>query len=484
MKDKISFCTVIILNYFGEKVLRNTIDSLLALNYPKDRYEIIIVDNNSSDKSREIINQYTEQEKNIKPLFLNENRGFAGGNNEGIKIAKGEYVILLNNDCVVERNWLLALVETAKKDNKIFAVNSKIVLYPKYFLLKVKIDPNIILTEGLIEKSPLCELNGNKKIKVLPIEQNQQYSLEIPVDYQECKKTEVTLRFQVNAKSIKKEIYKELIGIDGAYFKVLEYKIKNNILEMRLLVSFLNNGNNGGLLEKIQNAGIVVFQEGSGRDIGAKIIEQKQYYEYDFGQYEEEKEVYAACGAAVLYNKKILDKIGNLDKSFFMYYEDVEISERARLRGYKIIYCPKAVVRHLHAFSSREWSNFFIYQAEKGKLLHVFYHFPFHVFLKEYFILILKIGEVWLKIIKGFTDVQRIVKFVKGLVSVAFGIKGSSEKEKTDLGKVLQYIKILMYFPLHLPILFVERYFKHKGIHLGEINGNYQDILKGRWLFN
>ena len=81
---------------------------------------------------------------------------------------------------------------------------------------------------------------------------------------------------------------------------------------------------------------------------------------------------------------KALEKIGFLDDSFFMYYEDVEICERARFFGYKTLYCPSATVHHLHALSSTEWSPFFIYQSEKGRLLHILYHFPFKIFLIEY----------------------------------------------------------------------------------------------------
>ena len=109
-----------------------------------------------------------------------------------------------------------------------------------------------------------------------------------------------------------------------------------------------------GNTNKIQNAGIRIFANGYAQDIGAIPNNKIQDYEEDRGQYDKEREVDAACGAAVLYRKSILDKIGLLDGSFFLYYEDVEISERAKKQGYKIIYTPKATVHHLHAASSNE----------------------------------------------------------------------------------------------------------------------------------
>jgi len=137
--------------------------------------------------------------------------------------------------------------------------------------------------------------------------------------------------------------------------------------------------------DKVQNAGIIMFDNGSGRDIGAVVRYYTQDYERDLGQYDKQKEVYAACGAAVLYRKSIIDKIGLFNDDFFMYYEDVDVAERARLSGYSVIYQPTAVVRHMHALSSEEWSPFFIYHAEKGRLVHLFHHFPLWVCFQEFF---------------------------------------------------------------------------------------------------
>lgn len=311
------FCSVIVLNYQGEKFITRTLDSLIKLDYPKDKYEIIVVDNASQDKSREVIENYidsgskpgmtkdnvipTEVGIHIKSIYNPRNLGFAAGNNIGIRKAKGEYVVLLNNDCVVEKEWLKELVKTARKDEKIFAVNSKIML---------------------------------------------------------------------------------------------------------------------GSTNKIQNAGIRVFPDGYARDIGAVPKDKKQDYEEDRGQYEVERDIDAACGAAVLYRKSVLDRIGLMDERFFLYYEDVEISERAREQGYRIVYSPKAVVRHEHAASSGEWSPFFIYQTERGRLMHVLLHFPAVRFLAEY-------GKFTLK----------------SILRLAFGIKHPKRFRQQ-----LQYFRVALFF--------------------------------------
>lgn len=68
--------------------------------------------------------------------------------------------------------------------------------------------------------------------------------------------------------------------------------------------------------------------------------------ELDKGKYDQPEEVFAACGGSVLYRATALDKVGLFDEDFFAYYEDVDISFRARLAGYKVYYQPKSIVFH------------------------------------------------------------------------------------------------------------------------------------------
>jgi GT2 family glycosyltransferase len=95
--------SVIIVNYNGQKWLKKCFDSLLDQTY--NNFEIIFVDNNSSDESIEFLEK-TYKDKRIKIIKHKENSGFAGGNNIGIKEAKGDYVLLLNNDTWVEKDFL------------------------------------------------------------------------------------------------------------------------------------------------------------------------------------------------------------------------------------------------------------------------------------------------------------------------------------------------------------------------------------------
>ncbi|MDP3034340.1 MAG: glycosyltransferase family 2 protein [Methanobacteriaceae archaeon] len=62
--------------------------------------------------------------------------------------------------------------------------------------------------------------------------------------------------------------------------------------------------------------------------------------------YNHQRKTFSACAGAAIYRKSVFDKIGLFDENFFAYMEDVDISYRARIHGYKCIYCPEAVVYH------------------------------------------------------------------------------------------------------------------------------------------
>lgn len=110
--------SVIILTYNNLNLNKICIDSVLKKTaYPN--YELIIVDNASSDGTVKYLEQLNKEKHNHVKIILNkENLGFAAGNNVGILHSSGKYVVLLNNDTVVTRGWLTNLVKHMEKDEK------------------------------------------------------------------------------------------------------------------------------------------------------------------------------------------------------------------------------------------------------------------------------------------------------------------------------------------------------------------------------
>lgn len=476
---KYPFCSVIVLNYYGEKVVSDTLDSLLALNYPKDSYEIIVVDNDSRDKSREILEKYSKLNSNIRLFWLSENRGFSKGNNYGIRQSKGEFVVLVNNDCRVDKAWLSELVKTAQKSKDIFAVNSKILLYQKFVNINFKLNPKLIPVYVWLSGSKLFK-DSKSKIAYLPFwkkpsSAGMNYTLcnfEAYFDPFYDESIEITLLLNSRGFKLTKATQNDIAVFDSSAVEITKVNVDGDDIECKIKINLKDHKLKNSSSDKIQNAGIMVFQDGYARDIGALVRDSQQYYEFDNGQYGREREVYAACGAAVLYRKKILDKIGLLDESFFMYYEDVEISERARFAGYKSMYSPDAVARHFHALSSKEWSPFFTYHVERGRLMHVFYNFPLSVFFAQYILFNLMHLAFLIKVILSFRKFFYVVRSRK------------NPEGETKFQRRVQVIKALLFFAVNSPELFYKKWRLSKTRLPGAVTGNYKKITEGYWYFN
>ena len=95
--------------------------------------------------------------------------------------------------------------------------------------------------------------------------------------------------------------------------------------------------------------------------------------EVDRGQFSEQTESDFATGCCVLIRREILEKVGYLDKKYFLYLEDVDLSVRAKQFGYGIRYCDNALVWHDNAGSSGgSGSNFHIYYQLRNRLFFFF----------------------------------------------------------------------------------------------------------------
>lgn len=83
-------------------------------------------------------------------------------------------------------------------------------------------------------------------------------------------------------------------------------------------------------------------------------------------KYDEKVEIFAASGGASLYRVKMLEEIGLFDEDFFAYYEDVDISFRAQLAGWKVQYVPSAIAYHQMGATSSKIKGFTTYQTFKN----------------------------------------------------------------------------------------------------------------------
>jgi len=121
--------SIIILNYNAGQILLDCFESVIKTNY--DNFEIIIVDNASEDKSYRKCKEKFERTRIIEN---EKNLGYCEGNNIGIREAKGDYIVILNPDTIVESNCIEELISAYSKfgeglyQPKILSLNEKQVL--------------------------------------------------------------------------------------------------------------------------------------------------------------------------------------------------------------------------------------------------------------------------------------------------------------------------------------------------------------------
>ncbi len=159
--------TIIVPAYNEEKTIEICIQSLLNLTYPKNKYEILIIDNNSTDSTANIIKKY-----NVR-YFKEKKLGVASARNLGIKKAKGEIVAFIDADCAADKDWLFHLVRGFSQNKKIAGVGGDIralnpknliekyaevcLFHPKKHMIDNKLQPPFLATANCAYKIELVK---------------------------------------------------------------------------------------------------------------------------------------------------------------------------------------------------------------------------------------------------------------------------------------------------------------------------------------
>jgi glycosyltransferase involved in cell wall biosynthesis len=116
--------SIIVPTYNRKIFLENCLKSLFNQTYPKNQYEIIVVDDGSTDGTREMIKEL-KTDSNLR-YFYQENQGPAAARNLGIKNAKGKIIAFIDSDCVADKDWLVNLIKGFNKNKKIAGVGGQI----------------------------------------------------------------------------------------------------------------------------------------------------------------------------------------------------------------------------------------------------------------------------------------------------------------------------------------------------------------------
>jgi len=109
MTGKIPKVSVIVCTHNRAKILSGCLQSLVGLNYPQRFLEIIIIDNASTDSTKNLVKKFTVKNHNVR-YYYQSILGLSQSRNKGIQLAKGEILAFIDDDARAESNWLKELV--------------------------------------------------------------------------------------------------------------------------------------------------------------------------------------------------------------------------------------------------------------------------------------------------------------------------------------------------------------------------------------
>ena len=143
--------SLIIVNFNGEELLDDCFSSLARQTFTD--FEVVFVDNGSSDGSLAEVERLMPE---AKCVALQENTGFARGNNLGMQHAEGKYIVLLNNDTQVDARFLAELVAPAKRDERVGMVAPKILDFNQRDRID-SVGGLVVCRDGLAQGRGRCE---------------------------------------------------------------------------------------------------------------------------------------------------------------------------------------------------------------------------------------------------------------------------------------------------------------------------------------
>lgn len=233
---------IVTVNFNAEEATHNLLFSLKGIKTSDFSISILVVDNASKNP---FMLSTDEKKNNIHLITNTENLGFTGGYNSGIDFSlsqNADYILLINNDTTVDKNFLIELLKGFQANNEIGAT------VPKIYFSK------------------------------------------------------------------------------GHEYHKGRYK-KNEL-------------------------GKVIWYAGGEIDWANILVNNRDLDEVDNGQFNKNEETEFATGCCILLKTEVIKKIGKFDKRYFLYLEDADLSLRIIRNGFKILYCPKALIWHINAGST------------------------------------------------------------------------------------------------------------------------------------
>jgi GT2 family glycosyltransferase len=358
---------IVVVNYLGDHLTLRCLEALHQLTWPPSALAIALVDNGSLPAfAAEVASRFPD----VRVMRPTRNVGFGAACNLGFDLlADCEFIALLNNDAIPEKGWLEPLVAQFQRDPSVGAVTPKVLLDGRFMTLQLR---SRVKKAGPTDPRPLgVQLCGARVggTDVSP-------SIDLDRGFWGWEHDATTIRgrfawtsgdavFHVPASARSPGESLELrlacgLGpttvelVEGAHVAAVSIGVEPRWVEVPW---------KGEPRNLINNTGTVLHGDASTSDRG--------YREPDDARYRQPTEVFGWSGAAVLLSRRFLDDVGGFEPSYFLYYEDADLSWRGRLRGWTYWYEPSAVVWHLHSATVGATSPIVRHLTHRNRLLMI-----------------------------------------------------------------------------------------------------------------
>jgi GT2 family glycosyltransferase len=166
--------SIIIVNYNTRMLLENCLKSI-AKFLTDVIHEIIIVDNDSKDDSKEWLQQFIQSTDNVNVIFSDSNLGFGKANNEGLKVATGKYVLFLNSDTYLIDSSITSVISWIKTDESCFGAGCLLLNPDKSFGVSYGNFPELHTVFLEVISNRYCQLRG-----IVPKKENIIKKIDFP----------------------------------------------------------------------------------------------------------------------------------------------------------------------------------------------------------------------------------------------------------------------------------------------------------------
>ncbi len=164
----------------------------------------------------------------------------------------------------------------------------------------------------------------------------------------------------------------------------------------------------------------------------------KRGYGFPVDKFNNDKDVFSSCAGAAVYRKEIFEKIGYFDEKFFAYLEDIDICYRAKIHGYKNVYCSDAIIYHIgSATTGSRYNSFKVRLTSRNNIYLIYKNMPFlQLLLNSPFIV-----SGWLIKLIFFLDKGMGKDYLAGTIE---GLKGIRDLKKLSFKSVslCNFVKI------------------------------------------